>query len=280
MSFGASVSIQEGKVSSVGYGLAREWVLPRAAGNIVSAKSVHGFWFPYEHPFRVTSQEDESPQYRAYGDDKVLHVTFTNDAPPELSRRAFQLNLNCFWSLRGCGEAKFSCSESKRGCGGAGQIAPEIREDVWRIQAATQERLIAEKCPDSIVEARMRYLPDVSVLLLEVTGSRRIDVNEQGQPTEDWFTDYKLKEVIRGRSSGWWKNVRFLRMIPSPTDPAQEIANQVWPVTKIGSQVLFFGSLDFDSCRFIPATPSALEIAHKIAIPTKRAEDRIVRGLL
>ncbi len=126
----------------------------------------------------------------------------------------------------------------------------------------------------------MRYLPDVSVLLLEVTGSRRIEINEEGNQTEDWFTDYKLKEVIRGRSSGSWRNVRFRRTIPSPMDPMQEIANQIWPQTKIGSHVLFFGNLHFDSCRFIPATPWALEIAHKIAMPPKRPEDQTVTALL
>jgi hypothetical protein len=279
MNFDASVLIHDGKVSSVRYGLAREWAAPRALSYIVSAKSAHGFWLPYEHHFHVTSQDDESPQYRADGDDKRLSVTFTNDAPPELRRRAFQLNLSCFWSLRGCGETELSCAESKWGCGGGREIAPELWEDARRIQAATRERLFAGKCPDSIVEARMRYLPDVSVLLLEVTGSRRVEINEEGDQTEDWFTDYKLKEVIRERSSGSWKNVRFRRTIPSPMDPMQEMANQIWPQTKLGSQVLFFGSLDFDSCRFIPATPSALAIAHKIAMPPKRAEDQIVTGL-
>lgn len=47
----------------------------------------------------------------------------------------------------------------------------------------------------------MRYLPDVSVLLLEVTGSRRLEVNEEGGKAEDWFTDYKLKEAIAERVS-------------------------------------------------------------------------------
>ncbi len=124
----------------------------------------------------------------------------------------------------------------------------------------------------------MRYLPDISVLLLEVTGSRRIEVNEEGDRAEDWFTDYKLKEVIRGSSLGSWKNVRFRRTIPSPIDPTQTIANQIWPPTKIGSQVLFFGNLYFYSCRIIPATPSALEIVRKAPVPPKRPEDQIQRA--
>jgi len=53
---------------------------------------------------------------------------------------------------------------------------------------------------------------------------------------DDWFTDYKLKEVIRGQTFGSWKNVRFQPTIPSPKDPTRQIANQIEPQTKIGSQ--------------------------------------------
>jgi hypothetical protein len=126
----------------------------------------------------------------------------------------------------------------------------------------------------------MRYLSDASVLLLEVTGSRRVEVNEEGGRAQDWFTDYELKEVVRGLNFGSWKNVRFRQTIPSPIDPMRQIANQIWPSTKIGSQVLFFGGLGFDSCRFIPATPSALTIVRNTRVPTKRPEDQIPRGLM
>jgi len=126
----------------------------------------------------------------------------------------------------------------------------------------------------------MRYLRDISVLLLEIRGSRRVEVNEEGSRAEDWFTDYKLKEVIRGQSLGLWKNVRLRKTIPSPTDAKQTIANQIWPETKIGTQVLFFGNMGFDSCRFIPATPSALEIVRKTPVPPTRPEDQIPRGLM
>jgi len=272
MDFDAGVLVQDGKVSRVKYGLAKQWVRPRQAGYIVSARSVHGFWLPHEHAFAVTSQDDESPQYRVEqsevaksGREEGLSVTFTNDAPPELTKRAFQLNLSCFWSLRGCGDAR--------------KIAPGLWQDAQTIKAATYQQLISGKCPDSIIEGRMRYLPDITVLLLEVTGSRRIEVNEEGARAEDWFTDYTLKEVIRGRGFGSWKNVRFQRTIPSPMDPTQTMANQIWPPTKIGSEVLFFGGLDFYSCRIIPATPSALEIVRKTPTPPKRPEDEIVWGL-
>jgi hypothetical protein len=273
MSFDARVSVEDGKVTEVRYGLARQWVRPAAVGYVVSAKSVHGFWLPYEHGFEVTSQDDESPKYRAV-QDRVegympfpgLHVTFTNDAPPDLTKRAFQLNLSCFWSLQGCEEAR--------------EIAPGIWEDAQATQAAAFERVRFGKCPESIIDGRMRYLPDISVLLLEVTGSRRVEINEEGSTTEEWLTDYKLKEVIRGRNFESWKTVRFGPTIPSPLDPTQTIANQHYPETKIGSQVLFFGNMSFDSCRFVPASPAALEIVRKAPMPPKRPEDQIQRGLL
>jgi hypothetical protein len=268
MSFDGSVLVQDGKVSLVQYGLANHWVRPQYpgyVGYIVSARSVHGFWLPRQIPFGVSSEDDQSPQYRPRGGESGLYTTYTSDAPSQLTAHAFQLNLSCFWSLRGCNDAR--------------EIAPALWQDVQAIQHATYQQLISEKCPDSIIEGRMRYLPDLTVMLLEVTGSRRIEVNEEGNKAEDWFTDYKVKEVIRGRSYGSWKNVRFRPTIPSPEDPTRTIANQIWPPTKIGTQVLFFGNLGFYSCRIIPATPSALEIVRKTPPPPKRPEDLIPTGL-
>jgi hypothetical protein len=170
------------------------------------------------------------PQNRPKGDKNGLNVIYTGDASPELIKSVFRLNLSCFWSLGGCDNAR--------------EIAPELLHDAQTIQEATYQQLISEECPDSIIEGRMRYLPDVSVPLLEVTGSRRSEVNEEGGRAEDWFTDYKLREVIRGQSFGSWKNVRLRKTIPSPTDPGRTITNQIWPPIKVGTQVLFFGNLD------------------------------------
>jgi hypothetical protein len=85
-----------------------------------------------------------------------------------------------------------------------------------------------------------------------------------------------------GRSFGSWKGVRFKRTVPSPTDSTRTIENQNWPQTKTGSQGLFFANLRFDSCRFIAATPSALEIVRKTpgtAQATRRPDsERIAVG--
>ena len=267
ISFDAGVLVQDGKVAQAQYGLANQWIRPQApgyVGYIVTARSVHGFWLPGS--LEVSSVDDYSPQYRPRRWGDSLTVIYTSDAPPALTNRVFHLNLSCFWGFRGCNDAR--------------DIAPEISRDVETIQEATYHQLISEKCPNSIIEGRMRYLPDISVLLLEVTRSRRVEVNEEGGRTEDWSTDYKLKEAIRGQRFGSWNNVRFQRTIPSPKDPTRQIANQIWPSTKIGSQVLFFGGLGFYSCRFIPATPSGLEIVRNAPVPLKRPEDQIPRGLM
>jgi hypothetical protein len=268
ISFDLSLLVQDGKVSQVEYGLANHWERPKYpgyTGYIVSARSVHGFWLPRQIGFGVSSVDDESPHYRPRGGENGLYVIYTADAPSNLTERAFLLKLGCFWSLRGCNDAR--------------EIAPALWQDAQAIQAATYQQLISGKCPDSIIEGRMRYLPDVTILLLQVTGSRRIEVNEEGGRAEDWFTDYSLREVIRGRSFGSWKNVRSRPTIPSPDDPTRTIANQVWPPTKIGSQVLFFGNLNFYSCKIIPATPSAIEIVRDTPVPQKRPEDEVPMGL-
>ena len=275
ISFDAGVFVQDGKASQVSYGLSRVLVRPKAAGYIVSAESTHGFWVERWHPFAVTSQEDASPQYRVaqtvvptlFRYESGLHATFTNDAPPERTKHAFQLKLSCFWGLRDCRDVN--------------TISPALREDADTINRTVYEQLISGKCPDSIVEGRMRYLPDVSVSLLEVTGSRRIEVNEEGDRAEDWFTDYELKEQIRGKNfQESWKNIRSRRAIPSVEDPTREMANQIWPETKKGALVLFFGYPGFYSCRFIPATPSNLDIVRKTPVPAKRPEDQGGLGIM
>jgi hypothetical protein len=268
ISFDANVLVQGGKVTHVEYGLANQWVRPQRAGYtgyMVSASSVHGFWIDRRVHFLVSSQDDESPQYRPRGNAGALFATYTADAPSSLTRHLFELNLQCFWGVRGCVDAR--------------EIAPALWQDIHSIQHDTYQQLISGRCPDSIVEGRMRYLPDITVSLLEVTGSRRIEVSEEGDRAEDWFTDYKLKEAIRGEGTGPWKNIRFRQTISALDDPTQIMANQTWPETKIGTLVLFFETPEFHSCRFIPATPSALEIVRKTPIPPKRPEDEIPWGL-
>lgn len=268
ISFDAEVLVQDGMVRHVDYGLADQWVRPQYpgyTGYIVSARSAHAFWIDRRIPLQVSSEDDESPEYRPSGNTNGLYVTYTVDASPSLTQHAFQLDLNCFWGTQGCTDAR--------------KIAPAIWQDIQSIRRRTYQQLISGKCSDSIVDGRMRYLPDITILLLEVTGSRRIEVNEEGDKTEDWFTDYRLIETIRGQASDSWNNIRFRRTIPSVEDPTRTMANQMWAETKVGTRVLFFGNPRFYSCRLIPASASTLEIVRNAPMPPKRPEDQVPWGL-
>jgi len=223
---------------------------------------------PWRYPFEVSSTDDESPQFRVHGNKNAISATYMNDAPPEMTRQAYRLDLSCFWNLHGCRDA--------------GTIAPTLWDSLQKIQHEAFDRVSsAGRCPDSVVAGRMKYLPDVAVALVEVTGSRRTQINVEGGHDQDWQTDYKVVQVIRGPAPDpkSLESVHFNWATPDPVQPTHRVANQVWPQTKIGAQVLYFGSSPhFYSCVFIPATPSALAIARNTPIPPKLPEDQIVSG--
>jgi hypothetical protein len=90
ISFDAYVLAQGGKVTHVEYGLANQWVRPQRAGYtgyMVSASSVHGYWIDRRVPFLVSSEDDESPQYRPRGNASGIFVTYTADAPSTAATR-------------------------------------------------------------------------------------------------------------------------------------------------------------------------------------------------
>lgn len=106
----------------------------------------------------VRSTDDQNPQFRMWGGEYSIQVIYTADAPQELISHAFQVDLSCFWGIRGC--SSFS------------QVAPALRKDKQGIEAATIKRLHSQNpCPDEMLAARVRYLPDVSVALRDVVDS-------------------------------------------------------------------------------------------------------------
>ncbi len=271
--FDASARVLDGKVSGVHYGIATYMGFPRETSYIVSAKSVHGFWVARNVGFSVSSAADESPQFRVSGKEEngngdhrsaFVSVVFTPDAPTELTSHAFHIDLSCFWGLRGCRAPR--------------QLAPELWQDKNTIEAAVVSRLKGrEPCPDRVLAGRIRYLPDVDVLLLQVTNFRREPINMEDQDSEEFITDYRLVDVIRGRSRrSSWKGVEYNPLIPSPADPLQRIANLMSPLHQVGDFVLMFSNHRFYSCQVAAATPSALS-AVRAAIPAPRhPEDEMV----
>jgi hypothetical protein len=280
LSFGAGVLVRDRKVSKVTYGINNLGRWPRAVGEIISVKSVHGSWLPHRRGFRVSSVEDENPQFlvgsgRSFAadgsDENSMHVTWTFDAPPELVSHAYRIDLSCSWSLHGCLSAR--------------DMAPLLWQDEEKAKAATHTRLISrEPCPDRILAGRVRYFPDVDILLLEVVDSQQEDVNTEGMLSHEFNTDYKLIKVIRGRTN--YPNrlkLRYRQTALSPSEGAGmdpfALGNPLSPFHQPGERVLFFTNLTFESCQLVPATPSALSVVRTTLPAPRRDEDEIPEGL-
>jgi hypothetical protein len=91
--------------------------------------------------------------------------------------------------------------------------------------------------------------------------------------------DYRLKEAILGHPGGPWTGIRLRRVIEWPLSPTGQIANpalRAFP--QVGERFLYFSGAKFDSCRIVPATPSA-EAAVRGAVPADiRIEDEVAIG--
>jgi hypothetical protein len=194
LSFGAGVLVRDGKVAKVQYGINNVNGWPRAVGLTLSVKNVHGPWRPYRRGFSVSSIEDENLQFRIARGGNIfaenenatsMAVEWTSDAAPELISHAHHLDLSCAWGLHGCLNAR--------------DIAPALWQDAEETEAAMQERLKScDPCPDRILADRVRYLPDLDILLLEVVGFQEEDTNAEGEILPEFNTNYKVIEVIRG----------------------------------------------------------------------------------
>ena len=245
-------------------------------GYLVTAHSAHGFWMARRFSLPVSTPDDESPYYRFGavagqfswfpGEDAAIWVAYTPDAPREKVSHVYQVDLSCFWNLRGCNSVR--------------QVVPLLWKDRQEILAATAARLASnDPCPDRVLAGRVRTLPDLNIALLEVVRARTVDVNTEGDPSSEIVVDYRLKEVILGHPEGPWTDTRLKRTIPWPLSPTGQIANpalRAFP--RVGERLLYFSGAKLDSCRTVPATPSA-EAAVRGAVPAeRRTEDEVVIG--
>jgi hypothetical protein len=265
--FSAQVMVRNGKATSVWYGIEAdvEQGYPRIIYRIssVSAMSFHGLWMYHVSPSPVTSALDESPEYRVsttqtlYDAERGLRAEYAADAPRELIAHAFQVDLSCYWSIRGCVSAL--------------DIAPLFWRDKQAIEAKAVSRLRGpgNPCPDTVLAARVRYLLDLNVELLEVTDSGRERVNGKREAGESLTTSYQLKEVIRGHSDRARTLVPYRTSIASPLGSTERMSNPVPLSLKAGDRVLAFTGANFDSCQIVPATQSA-ESAVRSAVPAPR----------
>lgn len=258
--FSAGVTLLDGKVSEINYGIGSELEFPRELGNIVSVRSAHGYWAPRQMGFEVPSTEDESPSFDVRGTDRWLRVSYGPDASAVLRSHLFQVDLSCLWGLIGCRHPR--------------QIAPLLWKDWNEIETATIARLQSnDPCPDRILAGRVRYFPDIDVSLLEPTGYENKTVNEEGLRVNEVWTHYKVIEVLRGRPSDSWESVRSGNTVPYPGDYSRRLPNMASHLDNPGGKVLAFSNIGFDSCRIVPATPSAVSTVRNAIPSAKRVED-------
>jgi hypothetical protein len=274
LSFSAYVTVLKGTVWSTGYNLEPDVLIGYPLSYFVAVHSVHGLYRDRgSRPVPVHSTDDERPEFRfgavadrfsmLGGPDSAIGVAYTTDAPRDLIDHAFQVDLHCSWGLRGCDSVR--------------QVVPLLWKDRQTIEETTSARLrSADPCPDQVLAGRVRYLLDVNVALLEVVNSRSEEVNAEGDQSGEIVTEYRLKEAIRGNPKGPWIGMRHMWTIPSPASTGGQIPNPMQPsYPKPGDQFLYFSGGTFDSCRIVPATPSA-EAAVRTAIPApRRMEDDI-----
>ncbi len=274
IAFAADAVVLNGRVSSVGYSLEPDVLVSMPVSYFIVARGTHGFWVDRaRRPVPVSSAGDESPDYRfglTAGEfsflpapDSKIGVAYTPEAPHDLASHVFRLDLSCFWGLRGCDSVR--------------QVSPLLWKDRHAIAEATYERLTsADPCPDRILAGRVRTLADLNVALLEVVDSRSEEINREGDRFKELVTDFRLIEAIHGNPQGPWTNIRWREAIPSPLSATGTMGN---PLQNLGQQpggrFLYFSGANFDSCRIVPATPSAESAVRAATPPLRRREDDI-----
>jgi hypothetical protein len=265
------VMVLDGTVSSTAYYLEPDVFLGWPVSHSVVARSAHAFWQERREPIPVYSTDDESPDFRfgyVPGEPSlaglVISVDYTRQAPRKKVSHAFQVDLSCYWNLRGC--------ESVR------QVVPLLWKDRQEVVAATGARLASkDSCPDRILAARVRTLPHLNVALLEVVRTRHVELNHEGDSSRDFETDYRLKEALLGYAEGPWTGIRRRPTIPWPPAPEGKMGNPA-DFTRAGEPYLYFSGAKFDSCRIVPATPSAETAIRTSTPPPIRIEDAMTFG--
>jgi len=233
----------------------------------------HGVWGSFP-PTLVGDVDDEAPDYRfgqaagdltsQLGDGGTIGFAYTAEAPQNVVSHAYDVDLTCFWALRGCGSAR--------------QVLPRLWEDREAVIRAAASRLASSNpCPDRVLAGRVRRLLELVVERREVTtpdrgrrdkpddGRRRI---ASGLPPEG--------AALRQR--------RVVPEVRRTGDPGNYPRGFLWrrdavaPSLKTGDEVLVFLGADFQSCRIVPATAFA-EAAVRTAVPApRRSEDRPDQG--
>ena len=264
LAFSASVVVVDGKVTRFWYGIEPDVFLGWPVGYVMSVSTVHGFWLERGRPVPVNSLGDERPEARFIfyngpftlgAADASIGLDYTPDAPRELIAHAFEVDLSCFWSLRLCDSAR--------------QIAPNLFRDRQAVAEAADARIRSQNpCPDQILPGRVRYLPDLNVAVLEAVGTKSQEIRVGAAHWTEIVMDARLHEVLRGLPRGPWTGMGIDWAMPLALS-AERVPYPRALYPKPGDRVLYFDGADFNSCRVIPATPSAIE-AIRTAMPVPK----------
>jgi hypothetical protein len=259
--FYAQLLVIDGNVSRIRYEIANEYTIPNGLSDYISVRSVHGVW-DREAKTVVTPAEDENPQFRVSGDERSLDVTYTFDATPEEVSHAFNINLSCFWSFIGCRTAR--------------DIAPHL----WQYKDEIQEKAFSrlgsnEPCPNRVLADRVKYLPDLDVLLLDVVSVSKEASGEAGKKSGISMFGYQLREIVRGSQgdSASAKKFRYYPEIRASSNLRSLSANPLSRAPQIRDRDLLFTGVLFESCQIIPEIPSTLAVVQKAVPIPRRQED-------
>lgn len=262
--FSVQLLVIDGNLSRVGYVIAADYTIPAGYEDFITFRSAHGLW-AQEGSTLVTPADDENPQFRVSGDEKSLRVTYTFDAPLDQTSRALDINLSCFWSFRKCRTAR--------------DIAPLL----WQYKNEIQEKAFSrlgsdEPCPDRILAERVRYLPDLDVLLLDIV---RVPTQGPGYGRAESgksLIGYRLRQIILGSQGVSHDAIKF-RYNPEIRESSNisfRSANAISREPQLGDRVLLFTGEQFQSCQMIRDTPSVLRAVQKAVPMPRRQEDEIM----
>ena len=248
----SDVDFTSDRVSHLSYGV---WLSTRRAPALSATVSLKS----QISDRRLSDEVDESPNYvvghTSNWPDSNRQVSLTRDAPPELAKHAFDIQLRCLSSLAGCETAA--------------QLLPEVENDRLAIKRAALARLKGpEQCPMRILHRRVRDVEDI--LLVEVKDVDPKVYDTDGGPYR--VASFRLLRVLKGNAGrpldkvGVSTQINVSHLYPDNTPDIElrglTVRNAAIDLLGPGLRVLLFsgGSTNIDeSCEAMAATENAVD---------------------
>lgn len=254
-SLDAYVNLNSGKVSGFGYRL----VLSTPHADVPGAVIIRVSSRKDLTDWKLDYVADESPNYQvSHRKWPVLNadVYFTRDAPPALLSHAFDLNLQCVWSLRGCRTAN--------------ELLPEAEQDRLRIEHAAFDRMNGQnQCPDWILPRRARDTENILMVEVERV-SPNVVVTDYGAKYR--LANFRLLRVVKGKAGRPLDQLGVALDTEIWLEGARVVHNSAIDLLNPGQKLLLFsggGSNIFQPCEAVDATSSAIQTIER-SLPTEK----------